>query len=52
MSEHHLAQLNFAKMKHGIDSPEIVDFVTRLGSLRPNRLTPFAFIFHRRFEPV
>ncbi len=30
MSEHHLAQLNIAKMKYPIDAPEMADFVDRL----------------------
>ena len=30
MSEHHLAQLNIAKMKYPIESPEMADFVARL----------------------
>ena len=30
MSDYHLAQLNIAKMKFEIDSPELVDFVARL----------------------
>lgn len=30
MTEHHLAQLNIAKMKFAIDAPELVEFVARL----------------------
>ena len=30
MTEHHLAQLNIAKMKFAIDAPELADFVARL----------------------
>lgn len=30
MSEHHLAQLNIAKMKYPMDAPEMVEFIGRL----------------------
>lgn len=30
MTEHHLAQLNIAKMKFAIDAPELTEFVARL----------------------
>jgi len=30
VTEHHLAQLNIAKMKFAIDAPELADFVARL----------------------
>ncbi len=30
MADHHLAQLNIARMKYAIDAPEMADFVARL----------------------
>ena len=33
MSRYHLAQLNIAKMKFGIDTPEMSDFVARLDDI-------------------
>ena len=30
MPEHHLAQLNIAKLKYGLDDPELADFIARL----------------------
>jgi hypothetical protein len=33
VSEYHLAQLNIAKLKYGIDDPELADFVARLDDI-------------------
>jgi hypothetical protein len=30
VSDHHLAQLNIARLKYGLDDPELADFVARL----------------------
>jgi hypothetical protein len=51
MPQSHLAQVNIARMKAPLESPELADFVARLEHLEAHGPSPFAFTFRSIQEP-
>jgi hypothetical protein len=50
VSEHHLAQLNIARMKHPLESPEMADFVARLEDINALADTSPGFVWRLQTE--